>query len=112
MYQRSTQVEILLGYLTRYKAETEQRSTQVEILLGYLTPGSSISLATIYTSRNSSRLLNQIIQIYLVTSTQVEILLGYLTMPFWFLSLIYTSRNSSRLLNLVGTVVEYDDLHK
>ena len=54
----STQVEILLGYLTMGKRFTHLISTQVEILLGYLT----------------NTLTNKAL-----TSTQVEILLGYLT---------------------------------
>ena len=55
----STQVEILLGYLTILEIQNlELLSTQVEILLGYLTQ----------LTANGTR-----------SSTQVEILLGYLT---------------------------------
>ena len=55
---KSTQVEILLGYLTLYLHTYRLQSTQVEILLGYLT----------------SRVIS-----CMYGSTQVEILLGYLT---------------------------------
>ena len=75
----STQVEILLGYLTLDIVYRTFESTQVEILLDYLT--------------NPDEMINQI-------STQVEILLGYLTIYMPSLKYIYTSRNSFRLLNL------------
>ena len=55
---QSTQVEILLGYLTAVPAAAIAVSTQVEILLGYLTWA---------------------LKMQIPISTQVEILLGYLT---------------------------------
>ena len=61
MLYASTQVEILLGYLTIKKGEKEHGSTQVEILLGYLTIPQHF---------------------FHIESTQVEILLGYLTKKF------------------------------
>ena len=76
----STQVEILLGYLTSIRCRCYRQSTQVEILLGYLT-------------------IEHLIQHQ--KSTQVEILLGYLTFLKMVLCwVIYTSRNSFRLLNV------------
>ena len=75
-------------------------STQVEILLGYLTRKLGGELFEIYTSRNSFRLLNALEKITDWLSTQVEILLGYLTLFSGLLpDDIYTSRNSFRLLN-------------
>ena len=56
---KSTQVEILLGYLTVQHIQQQKTSTQVEILLGYLTI---------------------VIICKVPLSTQVEILLGYLTL--------------------------------
>ena len=56
-----------------------KKSTQVEILLGYLTSQRGYYRNIIYTSRNSFRLLNISVTVLSTLSTQVEILLGYLT---------------------------------
>ena len=48
LFDKSTQVEILLGYLTKNGESKLAKSTQVEILLGYLTSGMEIHTAHLH----------------------------------------------------------------